>query len=394
MNKKIFIGLFVISLIVLAGGCGGSSHSVTGSTDVNAALSGTWTLSANGTASVTSTVSDDLSDMEALIAELEKLSADARTQYEDAKKKETPETVKVSVTKAMAFFEDCNVKDTNGSAKLTAVVILSSDSLCLPVFYNGVSISTQRNNTNEWTATTSAGDTLSITMSSEEKINLSGKINYLDYVCEYSTDMNKNATNSINPQTILDGTWNLSGAQAGGYLAVNSDISAAVIPEAVSICFKDTKEESSALTSNVTSFYSLYMKTSNTGSNDEAPVLRIVNPSASETLTKVSDSVYKFTTEDNGEGIVFVENTDEIFVFMAESEGNAGRACMFLPLKKANFDLEAAMKKTWKVSDGGGYVKTDSFTLGTGSYSISFFRPHFQRQTALLSPKWSINRLQ
>ena len=56
---------------------------------------------------------------------------------------------------------------------------------------------------------------------------------------------------------------------------------------------------------------------------------------------------------------------------MAESEGNAGQACMFLPLKKAGFDLEAAMNKTWKVSDGGGYADTASFMLGNASLSFS-----------------------
>ncbi len=385
MNRKIFISLLLVSLIIFAGGCGGSNNSLTSTTDVNAALSGAWTSSTEGTASITSTASDELGDMEALIGPFEKLSSDVlknigvliggnsdtvKEKYEEEKKKGIAWTVSVSVTSAMAFFEDCKIEGEAGSAKLTAIVILSGDSLCLPVFYDGAAISTQRNGINEWTATTSDGDTLLITMSSEEKINLSGKVNYLDYVCEFSTVMNKNAPNAINPQEILGGTWNLSEAQGGGYLAVNSETIAAIIPEAVSICFKDTKEESSALTSSVTSFYSLYMKTSNTGSNDEAPILRIVNSAGTETLTKVYDNVYKFT-EENGEGIIFIENTDEIFVFMAESEDDAGLACMFLPLKKAGFDIESAMKKTWIVSDGGGYARTDSFTFGSASLTFS-----------------------
>ena len=387
MNKKIFIGLFVISLIVFAGGCGGSSHSVTGSTDVNTALSGAWTLSANGTASVTSTVSDDLSDIEALIGPFEELSSEVlenigvligetsdivKEKYDEEKKKGIAETVNVSVTSAMAFFEDCDISNDKGSAKLTAIVILSGDSLCLPVFYNGAAISTQRNGTNNWTATTSDGDTLSITMASDEKMTFSGKVNYLGYVCDFSTVMDKNAPNSINPQEILDGTWNLDGDLGGGYLAVNSETVSTIIPEAVSICFKDTKEESSAITSNVTSFYSLYMKTSNTGSNDGVPVLRIVNPASAEKLTKIYDNVYEFT-EENGDGIIFIENTNEIFVFMAENEDNAGQACMFLPLKKADFDIESAIEENekWTVSDGGGYAETDSFTLGSASLTFS-----------------------
>ena len=375
MNRKIFIGLFVISLIVFAGGCGGSSHSVTGSTDVNTALNGAWTSSSDGTASLTNADnSDELADVEAWIGAFEEeLPDDVQAQYEEEKAKLQENKIDVPVTSAMALFEDCNVKEENGTAKFTAIVILSNDSFSLPVFYNGVAISTQRNGTNEWTATTPDGDTLSITMVSEEKINLSGEINYLDYVCEFSTVINKNTHNSISPQTILDGTWNLDGDQGGGYLAVDSKVAATIVPEAVSMHFKDTKEEASALTSNVSSFYSLYMKTSNTEGNDEASVLQIVNPASGETLTKVYDNVYRFTGT-NGEGIVFVENTDEIFVFMAETEDNAGQTCMFLPLKKAGVDLEAAMNKTWTAFDGGGYVKVGDISNPDNDPEIEFIK--------------------
>ena len=91
------------------------------------------------------------------------------------------------------------------------------------------------------------------------------------------------------------------------------------------------------------------MKSSNSEGNEEASVLRILNPAASETLTQIYDNVYKFK-EENGDGIIFVENTDEIFVFMAENEDNAGQACMFLPLRKADVALDALMNKTWTVS--------------------------------------------
>ena len=369
MNKKFLIGLFVISLIVFAGGCGGGSHSVNESTDVNSALNGAWSSSTNGTATITIT-NEDSDDLDSFIEAFGEIPSELLEQYEEAKKNETVEPVKVPVTSAMAFFEDCNILNDKGTAKFTAIVILSDDSLCLPVFYNGVAISTQRNNTNEWTATTSDGDTLSINMASEEKINLSGKVNYLDYVCEFSTIINKNASNSMNLQEILDGTWKIDEGQGGGYLAVDSKIAAAIVPEAVSMYFNDTKGGTSALTSNLTSFYSLYMKSSNSEGNEEASVLRILNPAASETLTQIYDNVYKFK-EENGDGIIFVENTDEIFVFMAENEDNAGQACMFLPLRKADVALDALMNKTWTVSDGGGYVKTDSFTLENAALTLS-----------------------
>ena len=366
MNKKIFIGLlFVISLIVLAGGCGGSSHSLNNTTGMNAALNGVWASSTNGTATVTITNNDN----DALDSLIEAFG-EIPEELEEAKKNETVEPVNVPVTSAVVFFDDCNVEGNSGTAKLTAIIILGDDSLCLPIFYNDVAISTQRNNINEWTASTPDGDTLSIKMASEEKITLSGKVHYLDYVCEFSTVIDKNMPNSINPQEILDGTWKLDAGQGGGYLAVNSVITSAIIPEAVSMYFKDTKQTSSTLTSNVTSLYSLYMKTSNTGTNEEAPVLQTVNPAGSETLTQIYGSVYKFTDGDI-EGIIFIENTDEIFIFMTENVNNTWQTCMFLPLKKVSFNLEGAMNKTWTVVDGGGYAETESFTLGNVSLTFS-----------------------
>ena len=135
MDKKFLIGLLAVSLIVFAGGCGGSSHSVTGSTDVNEALSGAWTASADGTASITSTDSDDLSDIEALIGSFEELSSEVlenigvligetsdivKEKYDEEKKKGIAETVNVPVTSAMAIFEDCDISNNKGSAKLSA----------------------------------------------------------------------------------------------------------------------------------------------------------------------------------------------------------------------------------------------------------------------------------
>ena len=369
MNKKFFAGLFIISLIVLAGGCGGSNGPLPGKTSLNSALSGAWSSSTNGTAAITS-MNNESDDLETLIEAFGEIPDELLAEYEEAKKNAAVESADVPVTSAVAFFDDGSLDGSSGTPKLTAIVILSGDDLCLPLFYHDVAISTQSSNANEWTASTPDGGTLTINMASEETINLSGKVNYLDYVCEFSTVIEKNAANSINPQEILDGTWKLDDKQGGGYVAVNSNITASIIPEAVSMHFKDTQQTASSVTSSVASFYSVYMKTANTESNEDASVWQTIYPAGSETLTQITDNVYKFT-EDNSEGILFVENTDEIFVFMTENGNSAWQTCMFIPLKKVAFDLESAMNKTWTVSDGGGYSGTDSFTLQAATLNFS-----------------------
>ena len=192
-------------------------------------------------------------------------------------------------------------------------------------------------------------------MESEEKINLSGKVHYLDYDCEFSTVIDKNLHNSINPTKILDGTWKLNETQGGGCLAIDSKINSAVIPDAVSIYFKDTKEDKASLTSTLSSYYSLYMKTSNNVSNEEASLFQTINPASEGTLTQIGDNTYKFTEENGNEAIIFIENTDEIFMFTTESGDETGQSCIFLPLKKVSFDLGAALKKNWTAYSDGGY---------------------------------------
>ena len=374
MSKKFFIGLIVFSLMILNGGCGSdrSDISVTDKTDVNAALKGTWASSTNGTATITSTNADS-NELDSFVEAFGELPSEVLEEYNKEKKAVTP--VNMSVTRTMIFFNDCDVEKSSGTAKFTAIVIVSDDSSFLPIFFNDIALSTQRNGTNEWTATTPDGDTLSITMDTEEKINLRGKIHYLDYDCEFSTVINKNQSHSINPQTILDGTWKLDGTQSGGYLAISSDITAAIIPEAVSMYFTDTKEESSTLKSKLTSFYSLYMKTSNSESDEDTSLLQNIIPATEGVLTQIYDDVYKFKDADGSESTIFIENTDEIFVFMTESD-DTGETYMFLPLKKVDFDLEAALKKTWSASegDGGGYVSLADMDNPENDPEIEFLK--------------------
>ena len=232
----------------------------------------------------------------------------------------------------------------------------------------------QHNAVNSWTAAAPGGGTLSINMSSEEKINLSGKISYLDYNCEFSTAMEKNQANSIDPSAILDGTWTLDGTQSGGCLADISKVTAAVIPEAASIAF--SVNNNAKAVNSVSSSKISRMKTS--AAENSSAVFQSVKPSTEAELVYISENVYKLTDKSGNETLIFVENTDEIFVIKNESEDNTVQTTEFLPLKKVNLDIETALKKNWTASesDGGGWAhfNAENFNLTTDPAELEFLK--------------------
>ena len=361
MNKR-FFALVLISVMLIAGGCGSSSHApITSTTDVNSALKGAWTSSTSGAATIADTTESE--ELEALIAAFG--IEDIPAEYTTAQDNE----IEAPVTKAMAVFEDCNVAETSGTAKLTAIVILSGDNSFLPIVFNGVTLTTQRSDTNEWTATVLDG-TLTMKMSDEETMTLLGEgLKYLGYVCNFSTTIEKNPSNSMELNEILnDSSWSLDEAQGGGYLASGSEIIAAAAPEAVSIFFSGIDSQPS-----VNSFYSLRTMTSSTESLDEASLLQSI-AQGKGTLTNICDDVYRFEGDDGIESIIFVENTDKILVFLLASEENY-ESCMFLPLTKETVDLKTALSTKWKATEGmgGGYANfndEDLKDLGAFSFSL------------------------
>ena len=108
----------------------------------------------------------------------------------------------------------------------------------------------------------------------------------------------------------------------------------------------------------MTYFYSLQMKDSKLANNNDTSLLQNINPASEGYLTQLYDDVYKFTETNGNENIIFIENTDEIFMFRLENNNDSAKICMFLPLKKVSFDVESALNKTWRASkgNGGGYI--------------------------------------
>ena len=372
MNKKIFIGfLFLISLLVLSGGCGSSNKGpITNSTNVNTTWNGAWVLSSVGTAEITSISNSDDNDFYDITEAFGEISDDMLAQmseedraiYEKAKQRADSEPVKVtaSVTNVMAIFEDSDVSKDNGTAKMTAIFVLSSDDVSyIPILFNGVTMTTTRGQTNAWTAQYSSGDTelsMDITMPSNEEMNISGTIKYIGYNCEFSTAINKNAqASSIKPAEILDGVWKFeSKDQGGGYIGSDSDI-ATVVPEDFFMVFNGTKEENSTLSSNIATASRMSIKSATV---DDA-AFQYITPSSDVTITKIDGDLYKLTEGNGAESFVYVENTDVIYVFKADTENDNEKSYLYLPLKKISFDIAAAMGKTWTGVEGGGYLHLD-----------------------------------
>ncbi len=375
MNKKIFkyyfIFIFVFAFMVLSGGCGGSSSKSGGGSNVNSALSGAWLSSSNGTAEITG-VDEDAEALEIIESAWGSITdSDVLKAYQDAKK--TVETVDVTVSRVVAIFEDCDINKDSGTVKLTAVIVLSDDENYMPVIFDGATLSTTRVSSDTWTATLSDGSAdLTINMLSE-KINLSGTINYLDYECSFSTVIEKDTSNSLNPQTVLNGSvWNLDTTQAGGYVYDSSKIISAVIPDTASIYFNVASD----LKTSTELFYSAEMKSSSSNSDNGAALLQSIYSTTDNTLTHVNGNVYKISSPNNSSsGLIFIANIDEVYAFTTESGSNNTQTAMFLPLKKVTVDpVEAALKKTWTAYDGGGYINLSDISNPNNDPEIEFLK--------------------
>ena len=373
MNKKIFIGfLFLISLLALSGGCGSSSNGpITSETNVNLTWNGAWVSSSSGTAEVATTNNSDesLSELTEAFGEITEdmlETSEDKALYEEYKKQDAsePAKIKASVTNTMLIFEDCDISKDKGTAKMTAVFIFSSDDVSyVPMLFNGVTLTTTRSQINAWTAEYSSGDTsisMDISMPSAEEMRASVNIQYADYIGSLDIAVNKNSqASSIKLAEILDGTWRFeSGTQGGGYLASDSDSDISVlVPEDFIAAFNGTKEENSEITSSIQIATRMAVKKQN--SADDDAVIQFINPSSSATITKINGDLYKLEGERGTVSFLYIDNTDEMYLFHAETEDNSEQSYVYLPLKKISFDIEAAMKKTWTAVDGGGYMHLD-----------------------------------
>ena len=376
MNKKVLPGILLLlmlltSLVILSGGCGGNgaldnsgnnnNENNNNQASVDSALNGVWTSSNSGTAHITNLNADNEDMHEEIIEQLKIISPDA---YELYQKSLRPESVSANVSSAAVIFEDSNISEDTGSVKLTAAIIVNYENNMLPVLLNGVKLTTKRSSSNTWTAAIPDYDgELTISVNSSGSMTLSGTITYIDHEWEFSTVINKNTYDDLleSPSEILEGVWKFDTAQTGAYISDTGMLSN-ITPEDVDVSIAFGAENNS-ITRMAASYYvslnsarnALDNETADTGSEFTSVTV------SSGTLTQILGNLYKFTDENKKETLIFIENSDKIYVFTSDSESDSdGTAYMYLPMKKSSgFNLESAMNKSWSASgseNGGGYL--------------------------------------
>lgn len=373
MNRKTFAAfsliLLLLSLVILSGGCGGSSggRSLQGSSDnsVNSKLNGAWT-STSGTVSAQMITEDSIASYELPSDVLEQLRVNSPDLYElymNAKEDEEAETepVTASITSVIALFEDSNISEDKGTAKLTGVILVSADTACVPILFNEVKLTTTRTDSNAWSASIPDGGTLNIVMNSDNSINLSGTLEYFAHEWEFSTVIKKNTYSApiTGTSSVLEGVWKFDNTQVGGYAAQDSSMLSAVAPDDASLAFSTANDGTTMV---ATAYYmqlqssvSIFDEDYTAGSGSE---LKRID-TGSGTLTEISGNICKFTAADGTESLIFIENTDKIFVFIEGTD----KTSTFLPMKRLqNFSITSAMGKNWTGSEGngGGYLHIDN----------------------------------
>ncbi|MBQ7732608.1 MAG: hypothetical protein IJT58_01140 [Synergistaceae bacterium] len=381
MNKKIFTGLLLLllaSTLIMSGGCNSSNNSFSGGNtgnDVNSKLNGAWTANsgtisahllaaADKSASTADTGTDIPNDV---LEQLKAQSPDLYELYTQAKEVEAAESegtaINAYITSMIAIFQNSNISEDTGTAKLTSVIIVSSDNAQIPILLNGVTLNTSRGEQNSWIADIADVGSLNILMNSDGTMNFSGSIEYLKYNWTFDSVISKAEHDDsalVTPSELLEGVWKFDKSNTGGYMAVDAGMVSALNPEDVSVAFSTNEQ---GMTNMASSYYMGLNSAINaldyydtTGSGSELKDINV----KSGTLTYISGNVCKFKAEDSSECLILIESSgNKIFLFSSSTDNT--QTYMFLPLTRLNnFDstLNSLLGKTWTGStgNGGGYV--------------------------------------
>ena len=268
--------VLVCACVFMSGGCGGSSSSsfVDDYTpeDANSSWTGAWVASSG--------------------------SATVRAESSD---------YSLTIKNIAAVFDSCDVEDEQGTAHMTALIILDG-ALYLPVFFENLTLSTDRTGSASWTAQTPHG-TLSITMTDKGKAQFSGAITYFDYECEFSASVSKAEANAgtLKPENMLDGTWGYNAGEAGGYRYANGEM-AALLPRYVTVCFNDTDASSTVATT--AGYIEMPIFESGDAESGDSMFMHFEDTENHCRLENFYGSIYKMSNASNRAGISSVRDAD------------------------------------------------------------------------------------
>ncbi|MBQ7154703.1 MAG: hypothetical protein IJR85_03990 [Synergistaceae bacterium] len=335
MTRSAYLAfLLVCTCVFMSGGCGGSSSSsfVDDYTteNANASWTGAWVASSG--------------------------SATVRAESSD---------YSLTIRNIAAVFDSCDVEDEQGTAHMTALIILDG-ALYLPVFFENLTLSTDRTGAASWTAQTPHG-TLSITMTDEGKAQFSGAITYFDYECEFSASVSKaeGISSALKPENMLDGTWKYNEARAGGYRYANGEM-AALLPRYITVCFNDTDASSTvATTAGYIEMPVLESGDAGTGNN---MFMQFIDTESSCRLDNFYGSIYKMSNASNRAGIsslIFIQSETQIYMLMSWLQPD-GQICILLPLTKVqesqDNNIAEVLSRKWSATRGGGVMTPSADT--------------------------------
>ena len=273
----------------------------------------------------------------------------------------------LSVQNITTIFQSCDVEGTEGTARMSALVILSGD-MYMPMFFRDLTLSTDRTGASSWTAETPHG-TLSITLTSEDRADFSGAINYLGYECEFNASVSKmdQFAASFSPENMLDGTWCYDESQAGGYRYSNGKMTA-LLPRYVSMCFNDTTSSSTLTTT--AGYIEMPLFTGESYDVDDSMFFQFVNTEEHCTLQRVYGDIF---TMNNGTSaavggistLFFMRSQTQMFMLMSWVQSD-GQMCILLPLTKVQdseeSDITSMLARNWSATDGGGVMTPSADT--------------------------------
>ena len=330
-RAKYIVALLALCVICTSGGCGGSnSDSGANSEGVNSAWTGAWTAS-SGTASV----------------------------------KAESEDYTLSVQNIALILDNCDVEDSQGTAKMTVLVILSGD-VYLPVFFKDLTLSTDRISEDSWTASTPHGE-LSITLTDDGKADFSGNVNYFGYDCEFTSSISKvrNTTAALRPENVLDGTWKYDEERAGGYRYANGEMSL-LIPRYITACFNGTTADSTIATT--TGFIMMPILAGGKYDEDNVMSFQFVNTESPSNIANLYGNIYTMSSAQTSAGIdamIFMHSETQMHMLMSWVQSGS-QLCILLPLTKVqeseDTDIAERLSRKWTALGGGGVMTPSADT--------------------------------